>query len=92
MEIDIGVFLLVISEKIYNNLVLKNRVFLLEKLGMVFCIYIGEEVKFKGFCIVDVCYEGGKYFLFLLVVKEEGFVLLGRNWFEEIKINWLRIK
>ena len=28
----------------------------------------------------------------LLVVKEEGPALLGRNWLEEIKINWPRIK
>lgn len=92
MEVDIGVLLLVISEGIYKNFVLENRVFLLEKLGIVFCIYIGEEVKFEGVCIVDVDYEGGKYFLLLLVVSGEGLVLLGRNWLEEIKLNWLRIK
>ena len=28
----------------------------------------------------------------MLVVKEEGPALLGRNWLEEIKINWPRIK
>ena len=28
----------------------------------------------------------------LLVVKEEGPALLGRNWLEEIKIDWPRIK
>ena len=43
-------------------------------------------------CTVDVDYEGGKYSLPLLVVSGEGPVLLGRNWLEEIKLNWPRIK
>ena len=53
---------------------------------MVLRTYTGEEVKPKGSCTVDACYEGGKYSLPLLVVKEEGPALLGRNWLEEIKI------
>ena len=92
MEIDTGASLSVISEKTYNNLVSKNRATPLEKSGTVLRTYTGEEVKPKGSCTVDVCYEGGKYSLPLVVVKEEGPALLGRNWLEEIKINWPRIK
>lgn len=92
MEIDTGASLSVISEKTYNNLVSKNRAPPLEKSGTVLRTYTGEEVKPKGSCTVDVCYKGGKYSLPLLVVKEEGPALLGRNWLEEIKINWPRIK
>lgn len=92
MEIDTGASLSVISEKTYINLVSKNRAPPLEKSGTVLRTYTGEEVKPKGSCTVDVCYKGGKYSLPLLVVKEEGPALLGRNWLEEIKINWPRIK
>ena len=109
MEIDTRASLSVISEKTYNNLVSKNRAPPLEKSGTVLRTYPGEEVKPKGSCTVDVCYEGGKIFkkkifknlnlyrtgkysLPLLVVKEEGPALLGRNRLEEIKINWPRIK
>ena len=93
MEIDTGVSLSVISEKTYNNLVSKNSPPPpLEKSGTVLRTYTGEEGKPKGSCTVDVCYEGGKYSLPLLVVKEEGPALLGRNWLEESKINWPRIK
>lgn len=92
MEIDTGASLSVISEKTYNYLVSKNGASPLEKSGTVLRTYTGQEVKPKGSCTVDVCYEGGKYSLPLLVVKEEGPALLGRNWLEEIKINWPRIK
>lgn len=55
-------------------------------------IYTGEEVKPKVSCRVDVSYEGQEYTLPLLVVPGEGPALLGRNWLEEIKLNWPRIK
>ena len=84
MEIDTGASLSVIREKTYNNLVSKNGDPPLEKSGTVLRTYTGEEVKPKGSCTVDVCYKGGKYSLPLLVLKEEGPALLGRNWLEDL--------
>ena len=56
--------------------------------GIVLCTYTGEEVKAKGSCSVNVCYEGVEYSLTLLVVGGKGPSLLGRNWLEKIKRNW----
>ena len=92
MEVDTGASLSVISEGNYKNLVSENRAPPLEKSGIVLRTYTGEEVKPEGVCTVDVDYEGGKYSLPLLVVSGEGPALLGRNWLEEIKLNWPRIK
>ena len=92
MEVDTGASLSVISEGTYKNLISENRATPLEKSGIVLRTYTGEEVKPEGVCTVDVDYEGGKYSLPLLVVSGEGPPLLGRNWLEEIKLNWPRIK
>ena len=92
MEVDTGASLSVIREGTYKNLVSENRAPPLEKSGIVLRTYTGKEVKPEGVCTVDVDYEGGKYSLPLLVVSGEGPALLGRNWLEEIKLNWPRIK
>ena len=92
MDVDTGASLSVISEGTYKNLVSENRALPLEKSGIVFSTYTGEEVKPAGVCTVDVDYEGGKYSLPLLFVSGEGPALLGRNWLEEIKLNWPGIK
>ena len=92
MEVDTGASLSVFREKICNSLVSVGRAPPLEKSGIVLCTYIGEEVKPKGSCTVNVCYEGTEYSLPLLVVGGDGPALLGRNWLEEIKLNWLRNK
>lgn len=92
MEVDTGASLSVISERIYTKLVSEKRAPSLEKSGIVLRTYTGEEVKPKGSCTVDVSYEGQEYSLPLVVVPGEGPALLGRNWLEEIKLNWPRIK
>ena len=79
MEVDKGVSLLVISEKIYEKLVSERRAPPLETSGVVLSTYSGEEVKPKGSCMVDVCHDGKQYCLQLLVLYGEGPSLLGRN-------------
>ena len=59
---------------------------MLEKSGIV----PREEVK--GSCTVDASYEGQEFSLPMLVVAAEGPALLKRNWMEEIKLKWPRIK
>ena len=92
MKVDMRASLSVISEIIYNNLVSIGRAPPLEKLGIALRTYTGEEVKLKGSCTVNVCYEGAEFSLPLLVVGGDCPALLGRNWLEDIKLNWLRIK
>lgn len=46
----------------------------------------------KAWCSIKVCYEEKEYSLPLLVLGGEGPALLGRNWLEEIKLNWPKIK
>ena len=92
MEVDKGASLSVISEKIYNNLVSVGKALQLEKSGISLRTYTGEEVKYKGSFTFNVCYEGAEYSLPLLVVGGDGPAPLGRNWLEEIKLNWSRIK
>ena len=60
--------------------------------GIVLRTYTGEEVKPKGSCSVNVCYDGVEYSVPLLVVGRKGLTLLGRNWLEKIKLNWPIIK
>ena len=55
--------------------------------GIVLRTYTGEEVKPKGSCSVNVCYDGVEYSVPLLVVGSKGPTLLSRNWLEEIKLD-----
>ena len=92
MEVDTRASLSVISEKTYENLVSARRAPPLETSGVVLRTYTGEKVKPKGSYMVDVCHDGKQYCLPLLVVCGEGPSLLGRDWMEEIKLNWPRMK
>ena len=54
----------------------------------------GKKSKPKGSCSVNVCYDRVEYSLTLFVVSGKGpaLQLLGRNWLEKLKLNWLIIK
>ena len=92
MEVDTGASLSVISEELYNYLFLAGQAPQLVEPGIVLRAYTREEVKPKGSCSVNVCYDGIEYSLPLLVVGGKGPALLGRNWLEKIKLNWPIIK
>ena len=92
MEIDTGASLSVMSDKMYQELWGDNKQPLLVKEGVVLHTYTGEEVKPKGSAKVMVSYEGRDYQLPLLVVRGDGPALLGRNWSEQIQLNWQMIK
>ena len=92
MEVDTGASLSVISEELYNYLFSAGQAPQLVESGIVLRTYTGEEVKPKGSCSVNVCYDGVEYSVPLLVVGSKGLALLGRNWLEKIKLNWPIIK
>ena len=81
-----------ISQELYNSLFPAAQAPQVVESGIVLRTYTGEEVKAKGSCSVNVCYEGVEYSLPLLVVGGKGPSLLGRNWLEKIKLNWPIIK
>ena len=92
MEVDTGASLSVINEELYNYLFSAGQASQLVESGIVLRTYTREEVKPKGSCSVNVCYDGIKYSLPLLVVGGKGPALLGRNWLEKMKLNWPIIK
>ena len=92
MELDTGASLSVMSDKMYQELWGDNKQPPLVKEGVVLRTYTGEEVKPKGSAKVMVSYEGRDYQLPLLVVRGDGPALLGRNWLEQIQLNWQMIK
>ena len=82
----------VIGEELYNYLFSAGQAPQLVESGIVLRTYTGEEVKSKGSCSLNVCYDGVEYSLTLLVVGGKRPALLGRNWLEKIKLNWPIIK
>lgn len=92
MEVDTGASLSVISEATYVDLHRAGRAPPLVNSDVILRTYTGEEVKPKGSFVATVSYEGKEFQLPLLVVNGEGPALLGRNWLEEIRLNWPMIK
>ena len=72
MEVDTGASLSVISEELYNYLFSAGQAPQLEESGIVLRTYTGKEVKPKGSCSVNVCYDRVEYSLPLLVVGGKG--------------------
>ena len=52
----------------------------------------GEPLKLQGEAQVTVCYKDQKFKLPLIVVKGDGPPLLGRNWLQNIVLDWKEIK
>ena len=92
MEVDTGASLSVFSEELYSYLFSAGQAPQLVESGIVLRTFTREEVKPKGSCSVNVCYDGIEYSLPLFVVGGKGPALVGRNWLEKIKLNWPIIK
>ncbi len=85
MEIDTGASLTLMSEQIFRN---QWPTATLATSTVTLHSYSGESIPVLGTVDVLVKYGGHEVTLPLLVVKGEGPSLLGRNWLEEIKLNW----
>ena len=92
MEVDTGASLSVISEATYGDLHRTGKVPPLEHTEVILHTYTGEEVKPKRSFVAAVSYEENKFKLPLLVVNGNSPALLGRNWLDEICLNWPVIK
>ena len=59
---------------------------------VVLITYTGEKISPLGTIDVHIQYETQEATLPLLVVPGDGPSLIGRNWLQEIKLNWSDIK
>lgn len=85
MEIDTGAAVSVISENLYK------RRFKKEKLMPSNCVlrtYSKQSLRLMGSIFVKVKCNGNARILPLLVVKGNGPALLGRDWIEQLKLDW----
>ncbi len=89
MEIDTGSAVSVISansvNKLYGDVQLK-------KTKDVLKTYTGEGIIPAGILPVDVNYKDQHKQLTFHVLKQNGPILLGRDWLKEIKLDWSEIK
>ena len=60
----------------------------LQSSNMLLKTYTGEPLKLQGEAQVTVCYKDQKFKLPLIVVKGDGPPLFGRNWLQNIVLDW----
>ena len=89
MEIDTGSGMSIISEDVYKQSFPHVP---LEGSRVKLKGYSGEPIPVKGQFMAKVAYENQTASLPLIVVGVEGPSLCGREWLDEIKLNWKMIK
>ena len=88
MELDTGASVSIISEKTYKK-VLSSKA--LEKSTVSLRTYTGEPLDVMGSMEGEVKYKSQEARLPLLVVTGEGPSLLGRDWLQQIQLDWREI-
>eukprot|EP00733_Pompholyxophrys_punicea_P000103 Pompholyxophrys_punicea_v1_NODE_15_length_6209_cov_7.334416.p3 type:complete len:153 gc:universal NODE_15_length_6209_cov_7.334416:3640-4098(+) len=87
-QIDTGAAVSIVNRNIYDRLLkelpLTDSFFRLRG-------YDGKEISIVGICRPVVKYKGVTKVLELVVVDTDGPALLGRNWMEELTLNWKEI-
>ena len=88
MEIDTGTAVSIVSEATWEQKLSKPT---LKPCSLVLKVYPDNPLEIMGCCDVQV--QDGKTTkqLKLIVCKGNGLSLLGRNWLEEIRLNWPEI-
>lgn len=85
MEVDTGASVSLVSERTYNKYWPNKR---LEKSAVTLRTYSKEKLRILGSMTVSVKYKEQRHRLPLLIVAGDGSSLLGRNWLEQIKLDW----
>ena len=88
MELDTGASLSIISEKVYKTLPSAPK---LQPTSAQLRTYTGESIKVLGYISVKVCHNSQEKCVPLLVVSGEGPSLLGRDWLEQLKLDWTSV-
>ena len=86
MELDTGAAISVINESTYKIVLAQQP--LLRKSNVKLHTYSGEQLSVLGELQVTVHYNEQKVSLPLIVLQGSGPNLFGRNWLEQIKLNW----
>ena len=88
MEIDTGSAVSIISDTVFSSVFeLAN----LQETEVKLCTYSGEQLPVKGKITCEVSYNGQSYTLPLIVLVGEGPTLLGRDWIQQIRLDWSTI-
>lgn len=85
MEVDTGAAVSVISEDTFNTIFKDNP----QPTNITLHSYLGEEIPVIGTVAVKVQYESQIVAnLPLVITKGQGSTLFGRNWLQQIQLNW----
>ena len=88
MEIDTGSAVSIISDTVFSSVFeLAN----LQETEVKLCTYSGEQLPVKGKITCEVSYNGQSYTLPLIVLAGKGPTLLGRDWMQQIRLDWSTI-
>ena len=85
MELDTGAGVTIISEQTWSAKLKRPK---LQTSPLKLHSYPSKPLVVLGSCSVKVTVHGKTATLPLVVVNGDGISLLGRNWLEEIKLNW----
>ncbi|XP_030850652.1 uncharacterized protein K02A2.6-like [Strongylocentrotus purpuratus] len=89
MELDTGCGVSIVSQSVYEkNFKQKVKV---DKCDIKLKTFTRQTIPVMGKCMVNVNYHGKKERLPLIIVKNEGPTLLGRDWLWEIPLRWKEI-
>ena len=88
MQIDTGAAVSIMSEATYKQLWSQENSPPIEATSMKLSTYSGDMLETVGTVTCTIEYQGQKYQLPLVIVKQEGPTLLGRNWLSQIRLNW----
>ena len=90
MEVDTGCGVSIVSKSFFDKK-LKNKVNT-ERTEIRLKTFTGEVIPVVGKCQVNVTYQGKTERLPLIIVKNEGPALFGRDWLMKIPLRWEEIK
>ena len=88
MQIDTGAAVSIMSEATLKQLWSQENSPPIETTSMRLSTYSGVMLETVGTITCTVEYQCQSYQLPLVIVKQEGPTLLGRNWLSQIKLNW----
>ena len=88
MEIDTGASISIMNSKLYKNLCHPKVKPVLRKSNLALRTYTGELIVPEGEVDVTVEYKEQCKKLTLTILPGNGPSLIGRNWLEEIKLDW----
>ena len=90
MEIDTGAAVSIISDRTRTSLPYLEKL-PLQPTQVTLRTYTGESIPVLGELLVNATCQGTNHTLPLLVVKEDGPSLIGRNWLTKIQLDWKSI-